>query len=145
MSSVPPFASSKMPARAVSGPAGARAVYIVNAHTLNLACEDPSYRAVLNGGVGRFDADRAAVNYYDRNYTPSGQIGIPVVTLHTTRDPAIPFAHEAMFAAAVAAAGRSQLLVQQPIDRWGHCTFTGEEIQMAFGGLVQWVETGVKP
>ena len=101
--------------------------------------------AVLNGGVGRFDADRAAVNYYDRNYTPSGQIGIPVVTLHTTRDPAIPFVHEAMFAAAVAAAGRSQLLVQQPIDRWGHCTFTGEEIQMAFGGLVQWVETGVKP
>ena len=28
----------------------ARAVYIVNAHTLNLACDDPSYRAVLNGG-----------------------------------------------------------------------------------------------
>lgn len=27
----------------------ARAVYIVNAHTLNLACDDPSYRAVLNG------------------------------------------------------------------------------------------------
>ncbi len=26
----------------------ARAVYIVNAHTLNLACEDPEYRAVLN-------------------------------------------------------------------------------------------------
>ena len=24
----------------------ARAVYIVNAHTLNLACDDPSYRAV---------------------------------------------------------------------------------------------------
>ena len=28
----------------------ARAVYIVNAHTLNLACDDPTYRAVLNGG-----------------------------------------------------------------------------------------------
>jgi len=26
----------------------ARAVYIANAHTLNLACEDPAYRAVLN-------------------------------------------------------------------------------------------------
>ena len=28
----------------------ARAVYIVNAHTLNLACDDPAYRDVLNGG-----------------------------------------------------------------------------------------------
>jgi len=28
----------------------ARTVFIVNAHTLNLACDDPSYRAVLNGG-----------------------------------------------------------------------------------------------
>jgi N-acetylglucosaminyldiphosphoundecaprenol N-acetyl-beta-D-mannosaminyltransferase len=27
----------------------ARAVYIVNTHTLNLACDDPDYRAVLNG------------------------------------------------------------------------------------------------
>lgn len=26
-----------------------RAAYIVNAHTLNLACDDPEYRAVLNG------------------------------------------------------------------------------------------------
>jgi pimeloyl-ACP methyl ester carboxylesterase len=101
--------------------------------------------AVLNAKVSRFDADRAAINYYDRNYTPSGQIGIPVLTLHTTRDPAIPFAHEAMFGAAVAAAGRSTLLAQQPIDRWGHCTFTDAEVLTAFGGLVQWVETGVKP
>ncbi|MBI4516759.1 MAG: WecB/TagA/CpsF family glycosyltransferase [Deltaproteobacteria bacterium] len=29
-------------------PARTRAVFIVNAHTLNLACDDPAYRAVLN-------------------------------------------------------------------------------------------------
>src|SRR5688572_10027376 len=27
----------------------ARTIYIVNAHTLNLACDDPSYQAILNG------------------------------------------------------------------------------------------------
>jgi N-acetylglucosaminyldiphosphoundecaprenol N-acetyl-beta-D-mannosaminyltransferase len=32
----------------------ARAVYIVNAHTLNLACDDPSYHAVLNGADAVF-------------------------------------------------------------------------------------------
>jgi pimeloyl-ACP methyl ester carboxylesterase len=101
--------------------------------------------AVLNQYVARYDADRAALNYYDRNYTPSGRIGVPVVTLATTRDPWIPALHEALFADAVAAAGRSHLLAQMPINRWGHCSFTVPEAQAAFATLVQWVETGVKP
>jgi len=100
---------------------------------------------VLNANVERFDGDRAAVNYYDHNYTPSGRIGIPVLTLHTTRDPAIPFSHETVFAATVAGAGRSSLLAQRPIDRWGHCAFEPAEVQAALGSLVQWVETGLKP
>jgi hypothetical protein len=99
----------------------------------------------LNSGVQRFEADHAALNYYERNYTPSGKIGIPVVTLFSTRDPWIPAFHEALFRSAVNAAGRSELLVQYPIDRWGHCSFTVAEAQAAFGSLVQWVETGVKP
>jgi pimeloyl-ACP methyl ester carboxylesterase len=101
--------------------------------------------ALLNAGVERFDADRAAVNYYEHNYTPSGQIGIPVITLHTERDAAIPYQHEDLFAAKIAAAGQSDLLVQRPIDRWGHCAFTPEEIQTAFGDLARWVETGTRP
>ena len=32
----------------------ARAIYIVNAHTLNLACDSPEYRAVLNGADAVF-------------------------------------------------------------------------------------------
>jgi fermentation-respiration switch protein FrsA (DUF1100 family) len=100
---------------------------------------------LLNAGVERFDAHHAALNYYQRNYTPTGRIGIPVLTLHTTRDPAIPFAHESLFAAAVTAAGESALLVQRPIDRWGHCAFTPAEILTGFSDLVGWVTTGVKP
>jgi pimeloyl-ACP methyl ester carboxylesterase len=113
------------------------------------ATSDPVLNAflsgVLNANVSRFDGDQAAVNYYDHNYAPSGRIGIPVLTLHTTRDPAVPFAHETVFGAAVAGAGRSGLLTQVSIDRWGHCAFTPAEVLTAFGSLVQWVETGVKP
>ena len=113
------------------------------------ATADPVLNAflsgVLNANVQRIDADRAAVNYYDHNYTPSGRIGIPVLTLHNTRDPAIPYAHETVFAATVAGAGRSNLLAQHPIDRWGHCAFEPAEVQAALGSLVQWVETGVRP
>jgi pimeloyl-ACP methyl ester carboxylesterase len=110
---------------------------------------DPATNAylsgLLNAGVRRFDADRAALNYYERNYQPSGDIGVPVLTLHTTRDPAIPYSHEIAFAAAVAAAGTSDLLVQRPVDRWGHCAFAPAEVLTAFGDLAQWVETGIKP
>ena len=101
--------------------------------------------ALLNAGVERFDADRAAVNYYTRNYAPSGRIGIPVLTLHTQRDPAIPFSHEAMFADAVSRANRSDLLVQRPVDAWGHCAFTPGQVQAAFTDLVRWVTTGQRP
>ena len=103
---------------------------------------DPATNAALslalNVGVERFEADRAALNYYEHNYTPSGQIEVPVLTLHTTRDPAIPIAHEAMFAASVAAAGGSGWLVQRSIDRWGHCAFSPGEVQAAFTDLVGW-------
>jgi pimeloyl-ACP methyl ester carboxylesterase len=110
---------------------------------------DPATNAylsgLLNAGVARFAADRAALNYYEHNDTPTGDIGIPVLTMHTTRDPGIPYEHENIFATAVAAARRSALLAQRPIDRWGHCMFTPAEVQTAFGNLVQWVETGIKP
>jgi hypothetical protein len=101
--------------------------------------------AQLNQGVTRFSADRAALNYYERNYTPSGRIGVPVLTLHTSRDPAIPAAHEAIFADIVADAGRSDLLVQRLFDRWGHCAFQPSEVLGAFSDLVSWVSTGQKP
>ena len=67
------------------------------------------------------------------------------MTLSTTRDPWIPAFHEVLFGETVAAAGRSHLLKQMPINRWGHCSFSVLEAQAAFGALVQWVETGVKP
>jgi predicted alpha/beta hydrolase len=100
---------------------------------------------LLNAGVERFDADRAALKYYKRNYQPDGQIDMPVMTLHTTRDPAIPISHEDTFGDTVAAAGRSEQLVQRSIDRWGHCGFTPSEVQQAFTDLVGWVNSGQRP
>jgi len=118
-------------------------VYQVN------ATADPAVNAALsaqlNAGVARFDADRAAVNYYDRNYQPDGRIGFPVVTLHTLRDPAIPYRHEDLYAALVAAAGRSDWLVQRSVNRWGHCAMTTGEVLDAFTALETWVATGQRP
>ena len=110
---------------------------------------DPATNAylsgLLNSGVERFEADRSALQYYQRNYTPTGEIDIPVLTLHTTRDPAIPYSQEVLFAETVAAAGRAAQLVQRPIDRWGHCAFTPSEVDSAFTDLVGWVNSGQRP
>jgi hypothetical protein len=113
------------------------------------ASPDPATNAFLsaqlNAGVERFTADRAALNFYEHNYTPNGQLEIPVMTLHTTRDPAIPIGHEAMFAASVAAAGRSEWLVQRSVNRWGHCALSPGEVGAAFHDLVGWVNSGQRP
>jgi len=70
---------------------------------------------------------------------------IPMVMLSTSRDPVVPGFHQTAYRNAVAASGRSDLLVQRSITRYGHCVFTPAEIAKAFTDLVGWVEFGIKP
>jgi len=116
-------------------------------YQVNIA--DPATNAyfsgLLNAGVGRFTADPAAVNYYGQNYEPTGAIDIPVITLHTTRDPAIPIWHEDNFAKTVAGAGRSDFLLQREVNAWGHCAIPPSDAAAAFTDLVAWVYSGHRP
>ena len=57
----------------------------------------------------------------------------------------MPIFHEALYQALVAAAGKSDLLVQRTITRYGHCTFTVQEMVQAFVALREWAVTGVEP
>jgi pimeloyl-ACP methyl ester carboxylesterase len=94
--------------------------------------------AALNAGVARHAADpeaRAALGRFDT----SGDLEVPVVTLHTTGDPIVPFLHEELYGAKVSAAGAGARLTQQAADRYGHCVFTQLELQAAFGVLIQGV------
>lgn len=75
----------------------------------------------------------------------SGDINIPVVTLHTIGDLFVPFSMEQIYARRVAAHGNSDLLVQRAIRDVGHCGFNTAEQENAFAALVNWVENGVHP
>ena len=75
----------------------------------------------------------------------SGNIDIPVLTLHTVGDLFVPFLMEQIYAERVAGQGKSDLLVQRVIRDVGHCGFTTAEQEKAFGDLVNWLENGVKP
>jgi len=80
------------------------------------------------------------------NVTPTtGNLRIPMVTLHTLGDLFVPFHMEQEYARRVAAHGASDLLVQRATRDFGHCSFTGPELVQTFVDLVTWVEAGVKP
>jgi hypothetical protein len=101
--------------------------------------------AALNAGVQRFEAAPDAEAYLKHWYQPTGKLSIAVITLHNTRDGAVPFFHEAAYAQLALEAGGSDMLVQRAVDGSGHCAFPVEEQLGAFLDLVAWVETGLKP
>jgi pimeloyl-ACP methyl ester carboxylesterase len=92
--------------------------------------------AALNAGIQRFDADPAARAYANRFYRPSGLLQRPLVTLHTTGDPRVPFRHELIYFKRAALLDTDDLLTVLPVDRAGHCSFTAQEILGGLGALL---------
>jgi len=92
----------------------------------------------LNDGIERVQSDGRARAYIQRFYQTTGELQRPLVTLHNTLDPVVPFQHEAIYAGMAAQAGNSQLFT--PLtgqESYGHCNFSDEEIMMAFGVVIQ--------
>ena len=90
----------------------------------------------LNSVVQRFTADRLPLNLINSHYQTSGMLQVPLVTIHTTGDPIVPYWHETLYDAKVAASGASLLHTNIPVDRYGHCSFTVPEVMGAFQTLV---------
>ena len=101
--------------------------------------------ADLNAGANRFTATPDAAAWLEHNYEPTGNLQIPMLTLHKTRDRLVPFRHEAAYKAIVDASGSSANLVQRSQDVFGHCEFAAADVLSNFTDLVHWVDTGVKP
>jgi pimeloyl-ACP methyl ester carboxylesterase len=82
------------------------------------------------GGVQRFTAAPAARAAIAQSYQTSGDVAIPLVTIHTMRDEIVPIWHEQLYQAKAQAHGRA--VTQITIDRTGHCNFTNAELIAAF-------------
>jgi pimeloyl-ACP methyl ester carboxylesterase len=94
--------------------------------------------AALNAGVARFAADPAALTAM-AEFETTGNITVPVVTLHTTGDPVVPFNQQALYADKASRSGASGRLTQIPVDRYGHCSFEAPEVLGAFSTLMDQV------
>jgi pimeloyl-ACP methyl ester carboxylesterase len=106
----------------------------------------PDERA-FNEDIQRITADRQARRIDGIANVPptTGDLRIPMLTLHTLGDLFVPFHMEQEYARRVAAHAGSHLLVQRATRDFGHCSFTPIELGTAFTDLVGWVEFGVKP
>ncbi|GEO03594.1 hypothetical protein AAE02nite_12580 [Adhaeribacter aerolatus] len=102
---------------------------------------NPAETLLLNAQVDRFSADKQALKNVEKYYQTSGDISIPLVKMHTTGDPTIPFWHFPLYQAKITAQDANALYTGIPIARYGHCTFTETEIALAFARLVQQVKS----
>jgi pimeloyl-ACP methyl ester carboxylesterase len=82
--------------------------------------------------------------FLDRNEV-TGDVRIPLLTLHTTGDGQVPIEQARILRRRVDAAGKGDLLVQRVIRDPGHCGFTTAEQEAGFEALVAWVEGGARP
>jgi pimeloyl-ACP methyl ester carboxylesterase len=112
--------------------------------------------ALLAAGT-RIAPDPAARQKFAGLGTPTGDIRVPTLTLHTEADPLVLVQNEAVFAAKVAAsttktADLVQLYTKAPARYAksapygaGHCNFTADELTGAVTALDGWVRGGVYP
>jgi pimeloyl-ACP methyl ester carboxylesterase len=91
--------------------------------------------AALNRGIQRFTftGSEAALSKLET----TGRLTRALVTLHTTGDQIVPEWHEPLYRAKTSRSFTSWLLHSRlTVSRYGHCTFTAEEVLGAFALLV---------
>lgn len=91
---------------------------------------------LLNLKVERFTASPTARAAVAAGYETSGRLAMPIVTLHTTLDPIIPYWHEPLYAAKTILAGAFLQRTPLPVVAYGHCAFSGTDVLTAFAIIV---------
>jgi len=89
----------------------------------------------LNAQVARFGADSAALAEIGK-YETSGLLVNPLVTLHTTADPQVPFWQETLYRSKVATENDLSELNQLPVLAFGHCNVSAADAEVALALLL---------
>jgi pimeloyl-ACP methyl ester carboxylesterase len=101
-------------------------------YTYASAALPPPLLADINTRVRRYTRAHEAAEFLRRYGEPTSRLRIPMLSLHTTRDPQVPVFHEDLLAQELS----SPLLIQRRVDRYGHDTFTAGELMVHFNDLV---------
>ncbi len=90
---------------------------------------------LLNLRVRRYCADPRARLTISALYETSGRIDAPVVTMHTTGDPIVPYWHEPFYRWKTWLSGSGRMHTNLPVFKYGHCSFEATEAVTAFALL----------
>jgi hypothetical protein len=107
-----------------------------NAQTVYTGNLPPELLADLNARVARYSDGPFARRFLDKYYEPTGDLRVPVVSLHTSLDPVVPLFHETIYRSLVEAQGHGANLHQTTVERYGHLQFTPEEIVGGFQQMI---------
>lgn len=83
-------------------------------------------RHAVNSGVQRYEADRHVTAALEHRYQSKGHLRTPVVSLHNTRDPLIPFWQQSLYLEALD--DRSSNYTVVPVEGYGHCNFMPDDV-----------------
>jgi pimeloyl-ACP methyl ester carboxylesterase len=95
--------------------------------------------------AARMAANPSSVEYLEQNIIFNGDIGVPVLTMHTTGDGLVSNQNESAYADVVREDGNNRLLRRTFVHRAGHCAFTPAETVTALINLIQRLNTGTWP
>ena len=101
--------------------------------------------AALNAGVQRFAADPQGVALLAHDADLTGEIVRPTLTVHALHDPTVSADLEAVYAATVSAAGRSDWLVQAVTDESEHSKLSDATYMTVLDALESWIDRGARP
>ena len=95
----------------------------------------------LNQQVARFTADPVAREALASGYETTGQLTRPLITLHTTGDPVVPYWQATAYRGKTLAADNFALHEHIEVEAYGHCRFSTFDVLGAFARLVTLVDT----
>ncbi len=91
---------------------------------------------LLNLRVKRYRASPVAQAAVAAHYETTGRLKMPMVTLHTTDDPIIPYWHETLYTVKTLATGNFGQRIGLPVFNYGHCAFSASDVLVGFGLMV---------
>ena len=96
----------------------------------------------LNKDIFRTTADITATLAISNGYQTTGHVRVPLIMMHTSGDPVIPYWQAALYEQKVAAAKTAPYFNSIRIDRYGHCSFSAFEVLTQFQEIAKKVNEG---
>lgn len=98
----------------------------------------------MNNGA-TISAAKPQRHYSEKYFDPTGDLIMPVLSVHSKNDYIYPTYYETKLLEKVQSAVSEDLLLQVYTDDVGHCMFTNEQTLGAIQAMEKWLDTGKKP